>query len=248
MTNLVIDVGNTMVKLAVFADRQLTWEARFPVVEATLLTRVISERKVERAIVSSVRSDNKDLEDLLLGIGCPFFYFHTGLTAGIDNRYGSPETLGADRLAAVIGADRLYQKQNCLVIDAGTCITYDFLSSERVYRGGSISPGIAMRYKAMHTFTGKLPDLQMTEVFIENYGDSTANAMHSGVLNGIFYEVLGFIESYSIKNQDLRVLLCGGDVKFFDRQLKNSIFADKVKTEPNLVLIGLNEVLHHYNV
>lgn len=248
MTNLIIDIGNTQCKIAVYRNRQLVSMALTGDLEFSMLAGIIRDFHINHAIVSSVRLENPELPVFLESAGCRYVGFNAGLTAGIDNQYLSPSTLGLDRLAAVIGARCLLPGRNCLVIDAGTCLTYDFVSQEGVYKGGSISPGLRMRYKSMHAFTDKLPQLEAEETIEARWGRDTSSSMHSGVLNGLLFEALGFINSYAADNTDLAVLLCGGDVKFFDRQLKNSIFADKVKAEPNLVLIGLNEVLHHYNV
>jgi type III pantothenate kinase len=152
-----------------------------------------------------------------------------------------------DRYAAVIGAAALFKNSNCLVIDAGTCITYDFIDKDKNYRGGSISPGLVMRYKAMHTFTVKLPLVDFDAGFLEDYGNDTRTSMVSGVQNGIVYEVQGFIQSYLSVYPDLIIALCGGDAEFFGTQLKNSIFAHIVKAVPDLVLIGLNEVIYQHN-
>jgi type III pantothenate kinase len=164
------------------------------------------------------------------------------LQTGIENKYKSPATLGLDRLAGIIGARTLFPDKNCLVIDAGTCITYDAINKDGVYEGGSISPGLKMRLKAMHNFTRRLPEVELVE-YDDWQGYDTKSAMLSGVLNGAIEEVKGFIEIYNSKYSKLHVILCGGDSIFFDNRLKNSIFAHALKTEPNLVLIGLNEVI-----
>ncbi|MCW9037866.1 type III pantothenate kinase, partial [Altibacter sp.] len=153
------------------------------------------------------------------------------------NKYSTPTTLGVDRIALVSAAARKFPKKNVLVIDAGSCITYDFLSAENSYLGGAISPGIEMRYKAMHTFTAKLPLLD-TSTPKKLIGDSTATSMHSGVIHGVLHEIEGFIQAYSEKFSDLTIILTGGDTQFLRDSLKNDIFANS-----NFLLEGLNYIL-----
>jgi len=169
------------------------------------------------------------------------------MTKGILNHYLTPETLGLDRLAAVIGARYLYPGQNSLVIDGGTCITYDRVDAGGNYFGGSISPGLNMRYKALNYYTDGLPLISADNGFTEKYGKNTAAAIRSGVQNGIKYELTGFIESYKNDQHDLNIILSGGDSIFFDTLLKNSIFAPYIKIEPHLVLKGLNAAIQNNN-
>jgi type III pantothenate kinase len=147
-----------------------------------------------------------------------------------------------DRLAATIGANFLFPDFNCLVIDAGTCITCDYVDHEHNYRGGSISPGLAMKFQALHTFTQKLPLVEQPQQDVGLTGRNTIDAIRSGVLCGTVAELNGIIEAYSKKSSELIVLLCGGDAAFFETKLKGHIFVI-----PELVLIGLNRILN-YNV
>ena len=126
-----------------------------------------------------------------------------------------------------------------LVIDAGSCITYDFVNDKAVYPGGAISPGIEMRYKAVHQYTANLPLLSKRDD-IPLIGDSTENAIHLGILNGVICEIEGIIEQYRLKNIKLTVVLTGGDTNFLAKNLKSSIFAT-----PNFLLEGLNSILIH---
>jgi type III pantothenate kinase len=157
------------------------------------------------------------------------------------NKYGTPKTLGVDRIALVSSAIAKYPKKNVLIIDAGTCITYDYINNEGIYYGGAISPGLQMRYKALNVFTEKLPLLEASEKF-ELVGNSTETSIHSGVLNGVINEIDGIINQYRKKNTDLTVVLTGGDVNFLSNRLKNGIFAN-----PNFLLEGLNTILT-YNI
>ena len=153
--------------------------------------------------------------------------------------YKTPKTLGVDRIALASAAIQKYPKKNVLVIDAGTCITFDFISKDKEYLGGAISPGIQMRYKALHNFTAKLPLLDSGELtsFI---GFDTESSIHSGVLNGVCNELDGVINQYSKKFRDLTVVLTGGDTNFLAKQLKSVIFA-----HPNFVLEGLHTILNY---
>lgn len=244
MYNLVVDIGNTFSKMAVFSGRKLL---EFKTAVAATPAEVLpwlTTYPIANAIVSSVAEEPAELR-IFLEKNCKYWRFSSELDGGVRNLYKTPSTLGLDRYAAVVGAYALNPGANSLVIDAGTCITYDFINREGAYYGGSISPGIRMRLKSMNTFTGRLPLIDFDPDFNKDYGDDTAGAMLSGVANGVVYEAIGFIQQYEQKWPGLHVVLCGGDFNFFDRQLKSSIFAGNVKVEPHLVLIGLNEVIHH---
>jgi type III pantothenate kinase len=189
-------------------------------------------------LVSSVRGDADDLLTLAPKASTRIA-LNRNLSLPIQNHYQTPDTLGMDRLAGACGAHALFPTQNCLVIDAGTCVTFDFVDGSGVYYGGGISPGLHMRFKAMHTFTAKLP-LISPKAGVPLIGASTEASMQSGVVNGMIAEMEGIIARYAGKYAELRVILCGGDAGFFENQLKASIFAS-----PELVLIGLNSILIH---
>lgn len=246
MRNLVVDIGNTFTKAAIFNNREVEKSSSTADFNLAFIERFAGEENIDSAIVSSVDQDVPEIESYLKS-RYKYIRFNAGLSGRVKNKYKTPSTLGLDRLAAVIGAEALYPGKNVLVIDAGTCITYDFIDSGRNYYGGSISPGIAMRFKAMNEFTERLPLIEFDSESDGKFGDDTRSAMLSGVQQGIYYEALGFIQSYSEQYPDLQILLCGGDAMFFDSRLKSSIFAHSFKTEPNLVLTGLNEVIYHYN-
>lgn len=246
MTHLVIDIGNTLTKVAVFELNQLVQVNQFEIVEGNYLHELLNKYKVTKAIVSSVKKHTEawqtDLEAKV-----PLVYFNKLMTSGVKNHYLTPGTLGTDRLAAVIGASHLYPGQNSLVIAGGTCITYDYVDSGANYFGGSISPGLNMRYKAVNNYTAGLPLIKADAAFDAAYGNNTETAIRSGVQNGIKYELTGFIESYKAINNQLNIVLSGGDSIFFDRLLKNSIFAPYIKNEPYLVLKGLNAAIQKHN-
>lgn len=246
MVNLVIDIGNTIAKVALFSGRDLQEIRMFKANVKDEIRKILQELPVGHAIISSVKEGSETYGDIFAG-KATLIHFSAAHALRIDNKYRTPQTLGLDRLAAVIGAETLYRERNCLCIDAGTCITYDFIDSQRRYFGGAISPGLQMRLKSMNAFTERLPLVEIQNDFEAEYGGDTQEAMLAGAMTGTFYEMSGFINNYITRFPDLKVLICGGDANFFVSRLKNSIFAHIVEPEPNLVLIGLNEVIHQYN-
>ncbi|HSY77101.1 MAG TPA: type III pantothenate kinase, partial [Bacteroidia bacterium] len=243
MANLVIDIGNTLTKIAVFGHgNELVHTAHHSAVEASVLLDLFDQYQINKAIISSVKKETENWRSELAK-KVDLKYFNAEMTAGVHNQYKTPQTLGLDRLAAVIGANQLYPGKGSLVIDAGTAITYDWVDAKGNYFGGSISPGLNMRYKALNYYTGALPLINADEKFEEAYGRDTTTAILSGVQNGIKYELMGFIQSYHQKEPGLNIVLTGGDSIFFDTLLKNSIFAPYIKNEPYLVLKGLNAAI-----
>jgi type III pantothenate kinase len=154
-----------------------------------------------------------------------------------QNHYKSPETLGVDRIALVSAAVKNYKEHNVLIIDAGTCITYDFINRENKYLGGAISPGIRLRYQSLNNLTANLP-LIKTKMPQNVIGNTTEESIHSGIINGIINEIEGTISRYDEKYKDLTVILTGGDANFLSKRLKSSIFANS-----NFLLEGLNYIL-----
>jgi|TARA_R100000479_G_scaffold31436_4_gene12695 type III pantothenate kinase len=238
--NLIIDVGNTLIKLAVFINGEL--QIKKTTIKGDFFD-VFSEIKnkypqIEKCIISSV---GKISEAHLAKIknAYPVLILSHSTPIPFINEYATPTTLGVDRIALISAAAVEYPNKNVLVIDAGTCITYDFLSEANVYKGGAISPGLQMRYKAMHTFTEKLPLLEAEQISSQ-IGNSTIKAMHSGAINGICFEIDGFITAYARDFKNLTVILTGGDAHFLRDRLKNDIFATS-----NFLLQGLNHILEH---
>lgn len=241
MAQLVIDIGNSRTKLAVFEGTELISLENILNLNPAKLDQILSDFAITHSIISSVNTEISNLEEILK-VRTKYIRFTANLKTGIVNQYKSPSTLGLDRLAGIIGAKSIFPGKNCMVIDAGTCITYDAVDKDGIYVGGSISPGLDMRLKAMHSFTGRLPNVDFSD-YHDWQGYDTVSAMLSGVVNGTLAEVKGFIETYCLHYPELHVILCGGNAIFFDTRLKNSIFAHTLKTEPDLVLIGLNEVI-----
>jgi type III pantothenate kinase len=239
--NLIIDVGNTRIKTAVFDNSKLIHNES--ITEESFVSEAIEAIKkyqCANAIISSVGSLKK-LEIAKLHAEINLIELDYNTKVPFANKYATPKTLGVDRIALVSSAISNYPNKNVLIIDAGTCITYDYVSNEGKYYGGAISPGLQMRYNALHVFTEKLPLLQPSEI-VELVGNSTETGIHSGVINGVINEIDGIINQYRKKNVDLTVVLTGGDVNFLSNRLKNSIFAN-----PNFLLEGLNTILT-YNI
>ncbi|WP_299161229.1 type III pantothenate kinase [uncultured Tenacibaculum sp.] len=239
--NLIIDVGNTRVKVAVFEMNSV--KEIFVVEKERIvleLRKIISKFNISRSIISSVANISESTQQDLVKLLNPIF-LNNETKVPFSNLYQTPKTLGVDRIALASAATKKYSKRNVLVIDAGTCITFDFINKKKEYLGGAISPGINMRYKALHNFTSKLPLLKQNEVF--NFvGTDTNSSIHSGVVNGICNEIEGVINQYKDEYQDLTVVLTGGDTYFLAKQLKSGIFA-----HPNFVLEGLHTILT-YNI
>ena len=236
--NLVIDYGNSSAKVGIFTQQKLVEKHVFSSSES--LKAFVESATAQNIIVSSVSADAHNITSWAVHTKKKLILNHT-LPLPIINQYSTPSSLGVDRLAAACGAQFLYPNQNCLVIDAGTCITYDFIDCHANYLGGGISPGMAMRFQAMNTFTAKLPLVHPVSG-PELIGTSTESCMQSGVVNGILAEIRGITGDYKKKFADLKVILCGGDATFFENQMKEVIFAI-----PELVLYGLNSILI-YNV
>jgi type III pantothenate kinase len=237
--NLVIDIGNTRIKTAVFNNSVLTEKHTFK--DIGLLKEHLTRRQFDHCLVSSVSTDTSTVLALLPVQGKKI-QLTTSSGLPITIAYDTPSTLGVDRIAAACGAYQIFPGQDCLVIDMGTCITYDFLSSAGAYQGGAIAPGVKMRFAAMHHFTARLP---MVEPIANPplTGKSTTASMQSGVVNGVLEEINGFISRYQSQYGQLKTVACGGDLTLFENSLKPSIFV-----APDLVLIGLNSILlHHVN-
>jgi type III pantothenate kinase len=244
MFHLVIDMGNSSQKIAVFEQRNLVHTEITTSLNTEKLTQILAQYPCSYTIISSVNQEVAALEQFLAKQST-YIRFSAETPTPIDNQYQSPEKLGLDRLAAMVAVSALFPKQNTLVIDAGTCITYDMLDAQAIFFGGSISPGIQMRFRALHEFTGRLPLVSFSLEPTALLGANTLSALQSGVVNGVIAEVEGIITQYQQKHTQLNVVFCGGDAIFFDKRLKNSIFASKSSVIPHLVLIGLNEIIYH---
>lgn len=237
---LAIDVGNTRIKYAVFK-------------EDTLLELRISEQNLSRKDVEKILSDYPKILDFMVSsvgklsekdfswvkksIRIHFVTHNSKFP--FTNQYKTPQTLGIDRMILASGASLKYPNQNRLVIDAGTAITYDFVDKNNNYMGGAISAGINLRYKALHNYTAKLPLLEKSEedFFI---GQTTSESIHSGVVNGVLFEIEGFISELRNKYDNFIIILTGGDTDFLAKRLKSTIFANR-----NFLLESLNDLYQY---
>lgn len=256
MMNLVIDWGNSGLKAGWFRADELTAVERYPTPDALLTT--LAERTEQRegraapmrVIASSTSRPADAIRAGLTGLGSAVWVLDAQTPVPIEKDYETPHTLGADRVAGAVGATVLFPGQACLILDLGTCLTADFVDPGQsrqgaTFRGGLISPGLRMRLRAMHEQTASLPLIDWSDTsrneadWPELTARSTRQAMLSGVLNGLAFELNGIIETYRRTWPDLAVVLCGGDAPTFESRLKPPIFV-----VPELVLIGLNRILN----
>ena len=237
--NLIIDTGNTRTKLAIFKNDVLQSLLKVKTKKVLKqLNTLFEEFKISNCIISSVTNIDDGVLDYLEKNINFLIILNSETQIPFKNLYTTPKTLGVDRIALMAASQKKYPNTNVLVIDAGTCITYDLLNSRNEYFGGAIAPGINMKYKAMHHFTANLPLLKPKAVL--KAGNSTKNTMHQGVINGTLLEIEGVISQYKKNNDNLTVVLTGGDTIFLAKLLKSSIFAN-----PNFLLEGLNHILNY---
>lgn len=237
MKNLIIDIGNTRTKFALFTGQTLLFK-EFG--DTEMLIEILANNDVSKAIVSSVNK-GENLEQILLSNQIDFVSLNHTTPIPIKNQYQSPKTLGDDRLANAVAAHKLFPNKNVLIIDCGTCLKFDLILNNNEYKGGAISPGLKLRFSSLHNGTDQLPQLNPTPI---NYliGKTSQESITSGVMNGALAEINGIIERYKLLYENLTVIITGGDAKYFEKELKYNIFA-----EPNLTLIGLNEILSYQN-
>ena len=238
--NLAIDIGNTLAKAAVFEQGQVvdTFKTEHP--DRQFIEGIFaSYPAITAAIVVSTRMADSEMEQEIEARVKKFIRFDTTVPVPVINCYGTPETLGCDRLAAAVGANAIYPGANVLIVDFGTAITIDMVSAKGEFLGGNISPGAAIRFRALHEFTGKLPLHALVDDTVE-IGNNSRQAVESGVINGIVYEIEGYIYRLSKEYEDLRIIFTGGDGNFFAKRVKNPIFAAY-----DLVVYGLNRILEY---
>ncbi len=239
--NLTIDIGNTRTKIGVFEDSRLVEKIVWQEWQPADLFSLATNHKAKNVILSTVALDLSGRIALLFKQQFNYLELTAETPLPIENRYQTPQTLGKDRLAAVVGAYALYPNSNVLVVDAGTCITYDLLTEEGAYEGGNIAPGLNMRLEAMHRLTKRLP-LAPMKLPEENLGKTTQTALQNGGLLGAILEFEGFCRLFETDFGKLKIILTGGDADFFAKKSKREIFVN-----PDLVLVGLNKILN-YNV
>jgi type III pantothenate kinase len=237
-SDLVIDVGNTHIKVALFVGDSLDGVLRIHGRSAAELKKLVKKSGAKRAIISSVAAPAPQLEEALAG-RLELLVMTPATAVPVPNAYATPHTLGTDRLANACAAFAKYPGQHVLIIDFGTCVKYDLVHPVRGFLGGAIAPGLKMRFAAMHTMTGKLPFIEHWEAQDARWpGNSTHSSMVSGVVMGIQAEMAQYINSATDHCEDLVVVATGGDYAFFEKAFKNIIFA-----HPYLTLEGLHEIL-----
>jgi len=237
---LAIDIGNTRIKGAVFEKDNVIENFVFSKNELEKKIENILKNfpKVQDLVVASVGNLSKN-DFLNFEKSLKIHFVSNEDVFPFENKYSTPKTLGIDRAVLASGAVLQFPKQNRLVIDAGTCITYDFIDADDNYLGGAISPGFRLRYEALHNFTAKLPllELENPDHFI---GNSTQQSIHSGVVNGMIHEIDGFINQYKEEYKKFTIILTGGDTEFLAKRLKNTIFANS-----NFLLESLNHLFQY---
>lgn len=238
--NLVIDIGNTRTKYTVFREQTEQNSIVQHQYKNETVQKILSQNSsINKCILSATGYIPEESVEYL-NKNIPFFvHFNHQTSLPFTSRYKTPETIGLDRLAGVSGAKVLYPEENVLIIDMGTAITYDLKTNNNIHLGGSISPGMQMRFKALNLFTEKLPLVQPSKKTIQ-LGLTTQEAIDSGVINGITSEVNGFISELESNYNKLTIILTGGDALFFVNKLKKTIFVVQ-----NLVSTGLNSILSH---
>ncbi len=240
--NLVIDIGNTTTKINIYDGSSHMKSIQSETLTVEQIKNILSDfHTIKKCIISASGTIPKDALKYLKGEIISTVVFSQQTPIPFKTKYKTPETLGLDRLAAVAGAVELYQGKNVLIIDAGTAITFDIKNELDEHVGGNISPGLEMRFKALNSFTARLPLVKPQNKFSLT-GDQTENAIRNGVMNGILFEFKGMINETKENYKNLTVILTGGDAHFFDNQFKKAIFV-----QPKLVSFGLNAILN-YNV
>jgi type III pantothenate kinase len=239
--NIIIDIGNTRIKTAIFNFDQIV-ELNIHKNEADFIESLTNLKiQCDNCIVAATGLYSDKLKKQLHILFKKVIELNGFTKLPFNNLYQTKETQGPDRIAAIAGAQLKFQNENILIIDAGTAITFDFIDKNGNYLGGNISPGIEMRFKALHTFTQKLPLLNISEQNLL-LGLSTTDAITYGVQNSMIFEIEQYIQTLSQNYENLRTIMTGGDADFLANKLKNTIFVDS-----NLVLKGLNRILE-YNV
>lgn len=237
--NLVIDQGNTSIKYGIFNEDKLINSKKIGSVDPVWINNIILKYPIHQFIFSSVKNEGNDLFKQIKQFIPNGLLVDANTPLPFKNCYKTPQTLGRDRIAAVAGAIDTFPNSPILVIDAGTAITFEFISPKQEYLGGNISPGLSLRFKSLNTYTSQLPLLGQSDIY-SLIGNSTNDAIISGVQNSIIFEIDSYINLFNQQFNDIKTIITGGDAEFFAGKLKNPIFVDL-----NLVLKGLNRILTH---
>jgi type III pantothenate kinase len=238
--NLIIDIGNSRAKVVVMDGNTLVKEYVAEEFSASLFAQIMEAYPtISRAIIASTRGDEEVVKQFVAERITKVVVFKPAITSiPLANHYHTPETLGADRLAAAVGAQAMYPDCDIMIVDFGTAITIDFVEGG-AFKGGNISPGVTTRFRALSDYTARLPRCYATEEVL-GYGRTTKEAIEQGVMRGVEYEILGYTEAFLQKNGEKCIIFTGGDAKYFVKRIKNTIFAD---CEP--VVFGLNRILNY---
>ncbi len=237
--NLAIDIGNSFYKLGIFDGDHKVFVTRTPELTIDFLNELNLKYNIEKLIYSSVKGNDKVLESLNSKIDIIVLEVSASCNLPFSIEYLSPDTLGSDRLAAVAGAYNKFKDRNVLIIDAGTAVTYDLLLAKGVYKGGNISPGLSMRFKALNTFTGKLP-LVIPDYKYDMIGNNTVEAIRTGVQQGLIFEINEYIRNFKIRYKDLEIVITGGDGEFISDKVEYPL-----EFIGDLVIEGLNYILNY---
>ena len=240
--NLIVDIGNSRTKAAVTDGGRVVAIRTAERMDEALVRSLVAEYPlIDRAIVASTAGDAGQAAAIIEQAGVRCLVFTPQVPVPLHNAYGSPQTLGADRLAAAVGIATMYPGRNAAIVDCGTALTVDLLTADATYHGGFISPGMRMRFRALHEHTSRLPELGPTEEILP-IGHDTRSCVEQGVMQGMTAEIEAHTARFEEKNSDLLKIFTGGDAKFFVKRIKNAIFED---CEP--VICGLERILE-YNV
>ena len=236
--NLVVDIGNNFFKLGIFENSNLifSFSDNNDRIDIEIEKIICKHRGLTNALISNVSSLN--ISGILDRFNIKTYELDSTFVFPFKLNYKTPETLGNDRLALAAAATILFPNSNNLVIDAGTCITIDFIDNNNNFMGGSISPGVKMRYDSLNHYTANLPLLKNKNNF--NFpGNSTNASIHAGIIGGVSNEIMGFINQINSRYDKVNVILTGGDAKILSKTLKITIFANQ-----NFILEGLNYILN----
>ncbi len=239
--NLIVDIGNTRVKVAVVDSGTIVADFMAPELEELPLDEIVAAYPIKRSILSTTRGCGESSAEYVRQVVGHCLLFDTSVATPLKIDYATPQTLGRDRVAAAVGAASKYRGEDLMIVDFGTAITIDILSSDGIFEGGFISPGVSTRFRSLNEYTSSLPLCQPSNRVVGT-AKTTEDAIVGGVMNGIKYEIEGYIERYRAEKCKLLIIFSGGDSIFFEKQIKNAIFADR-----ELIFRGLDTILE-YNV
>ena len=237
---LIVDVGNSRAKVVVVQDDKVVYQLVLEELSGDVVSDIVTQyQDICASIISTTRGDGERLKAMVERYVERVLLFTPATTPiPLKNGYHTPQTLGADRLAAAVGAWAMSPDSDVMVVDFGTAITIDYVIGGE-YRGGNISPGVTTRFRALADYTACLPLCQPTDEVLA-FGRTTKEAIEQGVMRGVENEIRGYVEAFSKENDKKRIIFTGGDAKYFVKRIKNTIFAD---CEP--LIYGLTTILKY---